>query len=111
MRKLPQKYFSLLVAQSGRFSTNNTRCREDKKGTTSSAVASSPETGPGFLDSAWCSDVADFPRVRATTILAHLVRSGKSVATDSSESDGVILSRIYAERRSSLLGRARFGGG
>ena len=51
-----------------------------------------------FPDSGWSSGAADFPRVKVKTILVHLRRPGKLVATDSSESDIVILVKKDVDR-------------
>lgn len=69
-----------------------------KKGSTSSVSASSgPAFVPAFPTSGWSSDSSLFPTVTATTMLAHLIRTGKSVSSETGD-DGVVLVKKPVDR-------------
>ena len=57
-------------------------------------------TAPQFPDTGWTSDPSSFPKVSFTTILSHLVSSGKAMerSGDGSSSTSVVLTMRPLER-------------
>ena len=57
---------------------------------------------PEFPTAGWTSDKSKFPKITTTTILEHLVNSGKSVSSDK-EGDGIVIAKRLLDRANELF--------
>ena len=57
---------------------------------------------PEFPTAGWTSDKSKFPKITTTTILEHLVNSGKSVSSDK-EGDGIVIAKRPLDRANELF--------
>ena len=55
-----------------------------------------------FPTAGWTSDKSKFPEITTTTILEHLVNSGKSVSSDK-EGDGIVIAKRPLDRANELF--------